>query len=138
MVFLWVGGVVDDGEGKVVFESEEADDDDCGGTGKLLEHHRAAHGKKQPVDQCAGEAGRGVYVFFENQRLIIDQYVTDHSTESPGDDSHDCRHPHGVVDGEGFVDSYHAEESEPNAVENKKDAVSAHQDASEHNHSEQG
>lgn len=70
--FLGGGRVIDYGEGEVIFEGEETDYYDCKGTRELLSHYGAPGSEKDPIDQSPGKTGRGIDVFFEDERLIVD------------------------------------------------------------------
>ena len=132
-IFAYIG--LQHRKGKIVFQSEYPQKDNCGCAAYLLDKIRASDFEDYPVDDCPGQTCRGVYVFAEHQRLLIDENVADHSSECAGYDSHDHRHPHRIVDGKGFVDSDDAEQREADAVEYKQDAVVADEDAFENNHS---
>lgn len=128
---LFFGFGAEGGKGEVVFEGEDAQEDDGAGAGKLAGHVAASQFKDYPVDECSGETGCGIYVFSEHEWFLIDEDIAYHTAESAGYDTHDRRNPHRIVNGKRLVDTNHAEESQTDTVEDEEYAVATHKDAAE-------
>lgn len=124
-----VGG--EDGELPVPAEGTHAEGDDSEGTGDFTTGTATATYLRQPVDNTAGDAGRGVNVLAEEEGLFVDEDVAQDAAEGTGNHTHNVGNPKRIIAGEGFLDANHREERQAQGIEDEQHSVVADQDIAE-------
>ena len=90
-----------------------------------------------PVDDSAGNTGRGVNVLPEEKGLFVVENIAQNPSERAGDYTHNYADPHGVARGEGFLNPDNDKQSQPQGVEYEKHPVIADKHLPEQYHNGQ-
>ena len=121
------GGLIfglEGGESPAVLDGEEADaDGDGAGEDGAALGTPAEVVEADDVDDASGEAAGGVDLLTENEGLLVDEYIAQHTASGTCDDSQTDRCPRGHSQSQRLLDTDDIEEREAYAVEDEPSII---------------
>lgn len=97
-----------------------------------------SNGHQQPIEDSSGYAGHGIYLFLEDERLLVEKDVADDATCGSRDAAHDNGHPDGMSAIESLLKAGDGEEGEAKRIEHEPGVVEALERTGEDNDEDLG
>ena len=110
-------------QGDVVLHGQQTDDADReeGGGGRDIDAH--AQIGQSPIAEAAQHTCHRINLLTEDDRLLVEQHITDYTAEGTRDAAHDDGHPERETAIEGFLDSGDIEQCQAEGIEKKPRVV---------------
>ena len=107
----------------VVFHSKQTDgaDGNEGSYHRYIETH--VQTTESPVDETTNDASHRINLLAEDNRLLVEKYITDNTTERTRNATHDDCHPERETAIKGLLDSCNIEKRQTESIEKKPGIV---------------
>ena len=102
-------------------------------SGNSLRHRQRQRGlHAYIINQTSENTRQRINILPENQRLLVNQDIAQHSTKRARDRTHHDRHPHRETELQGLINPNHDKQAQTDRIENKKSVIQMNDISPEH------